>query len=126
MQAELPITIVADGQFSKALNPLLSELEMWINFQALKADWYGNENCCLIFDFRLIRTLEEKTQQLTDNWTLAHGFAYHYDSSNLTTVAFIAVEDLIKKGVGIDQGIKARLTAVANIIVRQHGLVALA
>ncbi|PKG37660.1 hypothetical protein CXF74_17750 [Psychromonas sp. Urea-02u-13] len=126
MQEALPITIVADGQFSKALKPLLSELEMWINFQALKADWYGNEDCRLVFDFSLIRTLEEKTQQLTDNWIVAPGFAYHYDSSKLTTVAFIAVEDLIKKGVGIEQGIKFRLTAVANIIARQHGLVALA
>jgi hypothetical protein len=126
MQQALPITIVADGQFSNALNPLLSKLEMWINFQALKADWYGNEDASLSFDFSLIRTLEEKQQHFsTDNWIVESGYAYHYNSCNLTTIAFIAVDDLVHNGVGIEQTIKARLTSVANIIALQHGLLAL-
>ena len=108
MQQGLPITIAADGQFSNSLKPLLARLEMWINFQALKADWYGNEDCILSFDFTLVRTLEEKMQHLTaDNWTVASGYAYHYDSSRLTTIAFIAVDDLGQSGIGIEQAIKA-------------------
>lgn len=96
---------------------------MWINFQALKADWYSNEDCTLSFDFSLIRKLEEKTQHLsTDNWIIASGYAYHYDSSRLTTIAFIALDDLAQSGVGIERAIKARLTAVANMIALQHGL----
>lgn len=123
MQQGLPITIVADGQFSNSLTPLLKKLEMWINFQALKADWYGNADCTLLFDFSLIRTLEEKTQQLdTDNWIVTTGSAYHYDNSRLKTVAFIALDDLLQNGVGIEQSIKARLTTVANTIAKQHGL----
>lgn len=125
MQDRLPITIVADGQFSKALQPLLSKLEMWINYQALKANWYGNEACSLTFDFSLIRSLPEKTQVNTKHWIAAPGYAYQYESSNLTTTAFIAVEDLIKHGEGIEQAIKSRLIAIANIIATQHGLTAL-
>ena len=126
MQQNLPITIVADGQFSDSLNPLLSKLEMWINFQALKANWYGNEDCILTFDFSLIKKLEEKTQQMmADNWTIESGYAYHYDCSRLITIAFIAIDDLVKGRVGIEQAIKARLKTVANIIALQHGLSAL-
>lgn len=126
MQQGLPITIVADGQFSNSLKPLLAKLEAWINFQALKAGWYGNEECILSFDFTLIRALEEKMQQLTaDNWIVDSGYAYHYNSSRLTTIAFIALDDLDKSAMGTEQAIKARLTAVANIIALQHGLLAL-
>ncbi|WP_415227625.1 hypothetical protein [Psychromonas sp.] len=126
MQQGLPITIAADGQFSNSLKPLLNKLEMWINFQALKANWYGNEDCILSFDYTLVRTLEEKIKHLTaDNWIVGSGYAYHYDSSSLTTTAFIAVGDLGQSSVGIEQAIKARLTAVANIIALQHGFLAL-
>ncbi len=129
MQQELPITIAADGQFSNSLKPLLTKLEMWINFQALKADWYCNEDFTLSFDFTLVRTLEEKTQHLTaagaGSWIVEPGYAYHYESSRLTTIAFIAVDDLVQGGVGIEQAIKARLAGVANTIALQHGFLAL-
>ncbi|PKG76838.1 hypothetical protein CXF86_00660 [Shewanella sp. GutCb] len=132
MQQELPITIVAEGKFSNSLKPLLTQLELWINFQAVKADWYGNEDCILSFDFTLVRTLEEKTPLLTavsaeggEGWIVEPGYAYHYDSSSLKTIAFIAVNDLIQNGTGIEQAIKDRLTSVANAIGLQHGLLAL-
>ena len=129
LQQGLPITIVADGQFSDSLKPLLTQLEMWINFQALKADWYGDEDFILSFDFTLVRSLEEKIQQITEvsveSWVVESGYAYHYESSCLTTIAFIAVDDLVQGGVGIEQAIKARLTSVANIIALKHGFLAL-
>ena len=58
-------------------------------------------------------------------WNIEKGYAYHYESGNLTTIAFIAVDDLLEGGVGIEQGIKARLTAVANSVGSEHGLLAL-
>ena len=137
MQAALPITITADGQFSSSLDPLLNKLEMWINYQALKAQWFANETCSLYFDFKLIRSLDEKAQLTSDNqWVVTPGYAYHYDNNNLNispnnsinnnnvynTTAYIAVADLVKGGVGIEQAIKSRLTAVTNIIAAQHGL----
>ncbi|WP_299793117.1 hypothetical protein [uncultured Shewanella sp.] len=138
LQQELPITIAADSRFSSSLKPLLTELEMWLNFQALKADWYGDEEFVLNFDFTLIRSLDEKMQQLeaagascnTSNgsaaaWNIEKGYAYHYESSNLMTTAFIAVDDLLEAGVGIEQGIKDRLTAVANSVASEHGLLGL-
>ncbi|MCL1051867.1 hypothetical protein L2755_19880 [Shewanella abyssi] len=132
MQQGLPITIVADGKFSNSLKPLLTQLELWINFQAVKADWYGNEDCILSFDFTLVRTLEEKSQLLTavsaesaEGWIVESGYAYLYDSSSLKTIAFIAVDDLVQGGVGIELAIKARLTSVANAIGLQHSLLAL-
>lgn len=126
MQQDVPITIKADGQFSHSLKPLLSNLEMWINYQALKAGWYANEDHTLCFDFTLIRTLDEKTQYFSaENWTVASGYAYHYESHHLTTTAFIALDDLIKSGVGIEQAIKQRLINVTNTIALQHGFLAL-
>lgn len=126
MQQDVPITIEADGQFSSSLKPLLSNLEMWINFQALKADWYGNENVTLCFNFTLIRKLEEKTSSpATKNWNVESGYAYHYESSNLTTIAFIALDDLLQSSVGIEQAIKQRLINVTNTIARTHGFQAL-
>lgn len=135
MQQELPMTIVADGNFSNSLKPLLTQLEMWINFQALKADWYGKEDCVLSFDFTLVRTLAEKQQLLTaasdegtesgGRWVVESGYAYHYDCSSQKTRAFIAVDDLVQGGVGIEQAIKARLVCVANAVGIQHGLLAL-
>lgn len=122
MQQGLPITIVADSQFSSSLKPLLSKLEMWINFQALKADWYGNEDYSLSFDFTLIRTLDEKIQYLTaESWTVNSGYAYQHESSSLTTIAFIAVDDFLQGTVGIEQAIKRRLIKVTNTIALQHG-----
>ncbi|QQX81279.1 hypothetical protein JK628_05260 [Shewanella sp. KX20019] len=132
MHQEFPITIVADGRFSNSLKPLLSQLEMWINFQALKADWYGNEDCILSFDFTLVRTLEDKAQQLTstsgestDSWIVESGYAYRFESSTLKTSAFIAVADLLEAGTGIEPAIKARLVSVANAIGVQQGLLGL-
>jgi len=146
LQQGLPITIAADSRFSSSLKPLLTELEMWINFQALKADWYGNEDFVLSFDFTLVRSLDEKVQQLETArascnvsnasngsaaaaWNIEKGYAYHYESSKLTTIAFIAVDDLLEAGAGIEQGIKDRLIAVANAVAKsvgsEHGLLAL-
>jgi len=142
LQQGLPITIAADSRFSSSLKPLLTQLEMWINFQALKADWYGNEDFVLSFDFTLVRSLDEKMQQLKTArascnasnasngsaaaaWNIEKGYAYHYESSNQTTIAFIAVDDLLEGGVGIEQGIKDRLSAVANSVGSEHGLLAL-
>ncbi len=136
MQQELPITIAADSCFSSSLKPLLTQLEMWINFQALKADWYGNEDFVLSFDFTLVRSLDEKMQQMktaraasAESWVVESGYAYHYESSSLMTIAFIAVDDLLQGGVGIEQAIKDRLIAVANTVANsvgsEHGFLAL-
>ncbi|WP_259655893.1 hypothetical protein [Shewanella colwelliana] len=155
MQQGFPITITADSQFSSSLKPLLAQLEMWLNFQALKADWYSNEDFILSFDFILVRSLAEKAEHLTSapadtqagthadtqvknenaeesaadalakRWVVEPGYAYQNDSSKLTTTAFIAVDDLVQGGVGIEQGIKARLIAVANAVGQQHCLIAL-
>ena len=133
IEQQLPITISADSGFSSSLKPLLVELEMWINFQALKADWYGDETCILAFDFTLVRSLEEKGLAASDKkWKAEDGYAYCYDSESLNTTAFIAVADLltpIKGGVGIEQAIKQRLVSVVNGVAssagRGHRLLAL-
>ncbi|GIU27464.1 hypothetical protein TUM4644_24370 [Shewanella colwelliana] len=147
MQQGFPITITADSQFSSSLKPLLAQLEMWLNFQALKADWYSNEDFILSFYFILVRSLAEKAEHLRSasadtqvknekgeesaadalakRWVVEPGYAYQNDSSKLTTTAFIAVDDLVQGGVGIEQGIKARLIAVANAVGQQHCLIAL-
>ena len=122
----LPITIVADEHFSHSLKPLLTKLEMWLNFQALKANWYGDEDFILTFNFTIIRTLEEKNQHLLDhNYTIKSGYAFHYDDSTLTTTAFISVADLAKQKINVDQTIKKRLTAVTNKIAEQYKLLPL-
>ncbi len=124
MQQGFPITITADDRFSSSLKPLLAKLEMWINFQALKADWYGKEDHILSFDFTLVRTLDEKAEQLiSESWIVEPGYAYHYESSRLMTIAFIAVDDLLERGTGIEEEIKSRLVVVANAAGRQHGLI---
>ncbi|MCG9722663.1 hypothetical protein [Shewanella sp. Isolate7] len=126
MNQGFPITISADDRFSSTLKPLLAQLEMWINFQALKADWYGNEEHILSFDFTLVRTLDDMAELLASkNWIVEPGYAYHYESSRLMTIAFIAVDDLLERGTGIEQAIKSRLVAVANAIGQQYGLIAL-
>ncbi len=123
MQQGLPITITAEKQFSRSLKPLLNKLEMWINYQALKVNWYGSENCTLLFDFSLVRTIDEKSLQINiDNWITETGYAYCYDASNSQTTAFIAVNDLLQNGVGIEKAIKERIIFVANIVAMQHKL----
>ncbi|MGS0682306.1 hypothetical protein ACVBIL_14220 [Shewanella sp. 125m-7] len=133
MQEKLPITISADNGFSSSLKPLLIELEMWLNFQALKADWYGDEACILAFDFTLVRSLEDKGLDVSEKsgsaaagkeWVLGDGYAYCYDYASLKTTAFIAVADLltpIKGGVGIEQAIKGRLVSVVNAVASSAG-----
>ncbi|GIU46347.1 hypothetical protein TUM4438_21940 [Shewanella sairae] len=131
-QEQLPITISADSGFSNSLKPLLLELEMWLNFQALKADWYGDEACILAFDFTLVRSLEDKRLDSSEEgaaagkeWVTGEGYAYCYDSASLNTTAFIAVADLLEAGVGIEQAIKSRLVGVVNAVGKEHGLVSL-
>ena len=126
MQQQLPITILADSRFSSSLKPLLTQLEMWINFQALKADWFGDEASILSFEFTLVRTIEEQVQDFkSENWVVKSGYAYSYDCKSLKTTAFIAVADLLEAGVGIEQGLKQRLVAVANSVASEHELLAL-
>lgn len=123
----LPITITADDSFSSALTPLLHKLEMWINFQTLKADWYGNENHVLIFHYTIVRTIAEKSDMMIGaDWEIDNGFAYHYQSQTLTTNAFIAIADLVKNQTAVEQAIKSRITRVANAIAKQHGLTSVA
>ncbi|WP_394203043.1 hypothetical protein [Shewanella waksmanii] len=126
MQQDFPMTIVADGHFSDSLKPLLVELEMWLNFQALKTDWFANEASILSFEFTLVRTLQEKQSQLqNENWVTEPGYAYHYQSDTQLTLAYIAINDIAAAGSGIEKAIKARLLAVANIVGKQHGLIPL-
>ncbi|WOT04487.1 hypothetical protein [Shewanella youngdeokensis] len=123
MQEQFPITILAENGFSSSLKPLLTQLEMWINFQALKADWFGDEACILSFEFTLVRGLEDKVlDSKNHNWITGDGYAYCYDRESLKTTAFIAVADLLEAGVGIEQGIKLRLVSVANSVGSEHGL----
>ena len=122
MQDKLPITITSEGQFSNALTPLLHKLEMWLNFQALKANWYENEESILAFHFTLIRQLEEKPQvSLANHWTIGPGYAFLYHSDKLTTNAYITIADLVKNPHNIEHTIKSRLTEVTNAVVIQHG-----
>ena len=127
MQAALPITIGSEGSFSTALTPLLHKLEMWINYHALKANWYADESCRLCFEFKLIRTLDEKAVLLrTEQWVLSSGYAYQHDSTTHKTSAFICIADIVKHGTGIEKAIKGRLTAVSNIVALQYGLAPIA
>lgn len=137
MQEQLPITILADSRFSSSLKPLLTQLEMWINFQALKADWFGDEACILSFEFTLVKTIEEQglhacaanekgaVAASSKEWNVEAGYAYSYDNKSLKTTAFIAVADLLEAGVGIELGIKQRLVDVANGVGAEHGLLGL-
>jgi len=123
----LPITVNADDSFSTALTPLLHKLEMWINFQALKANWYGDESCILTFHYTIVRTLAEKVDEMPEaEWQVDQGFAYRYNSETLTTQAFIAIADLVQQNTGIEQTIKSRMTRVANAIAKQHELTIIA
>jgi len=124
--ADLPITIVADSKFPDSLKPSINKLEMWLNFQALKANWYGDESFILTFNFTILRTLEEKQQHLLDhNYTVEFGYAFYYDEVALTTTAYIAVADLAKQKVGVEKAIKNRLTTVTNKIAAQYALLPL-
>lgn len=125
MYNSLPITVVADQTFSSALTPLIKKLEMWINFQALKANWYEDERIILSFNFMLVKTIEEK-QLTTEYWVIDTGIAYQHQSNNLNTQALIAIADLVKINEGIEQAIKNRLIQVANAIAKQHQLTPLA
>ncbi|GIU49347.1 hypothetical protein TUM4438_32750 [Shewanella sairae] len=127
---QFPMTITAAANFSDSLKPLLTELEMWLNFQALKADWYSNEAHVLQFDFCLVRSLDEAMVQQgreTDRsrWVVAGGYAYLFEVKNLHTKAYIAVDDLLKSGTGIEREIKTRLLAVANAVAVEHDLLKL-
>ena len=127
---QFPMTISAAGNFSDSLKPLLAELEMWLNFQALKADWYSNEAHVLQFNFSLVRSLTDAmAQQIkeTDSstWVVAGGYAYLFEAKTLHTEAYIAVDDLLKSGIGIEREIKTRLLAVANAVAVEHDLLRL-
>jgi len=61
MHDSLPITIAADQAFSNALPPLIKKLEMWINFQAFKANWYQDETIILSFNFVLVKTIQKNS-----------------------------------------------------------------
>lgn len=123
MQVDIPMTINADEQFLNEIKPLLSKLEMWMNFQALKSNWYANEDRIYSFDFTLIKSLQDKSQELeADVWIVEDAFAYAHDPISLKTEAYIIVKDLKGSHFSIEQEIKSRLTSVANIIALQHGL----
>lgn len=127
---QFPMTISAAGNFSDSLKPLLAELEIWLNFQALKADWYSNEAHVLQFNFSLVRSLTDAmAQQMKEtdssNWVVDGGYAYLFEAKTLNTKAYIAVDDLLKSGIGIEREIKTRLLAVANAVAVEHDLLRL-
>lgn len=76
----------------------------------------------------MVRTIEEqrlKTAASGKKWRVEEGYTYCYDIESLKTTSFIAVADLLEAGVGIEQGIKERLVAVANSVGAEHGLLGL-
>lgn len=47
MEQDLPITVTSQGLFEagdKSSEFLMTKLEAWLNFKALQANWYGDEN----------------------------------------------------------------------------------
>ena len=132
MQEGFPIVISVDEPLkakASGLPALAANLEAWINFQALKAGWYSDENLVLAFDISLrdAQTFETESAQLgTDNWTVQpQQYAFHHDSANQRTIAFICLSDeqLRAGGSAVQQQLQTALKAVCNQVAEQYSLI---
>ena len=132
MQDGIPITLNADNSLAasvKTLHSSMVKIEAWINFQALKADWYGDENKILSFDITLT-TVEQFKAGASDrrsaNWREAADSSYAccHNSADLSTVVFIPVPAaVVEAGANaFEHGLQAVLSEAVNSVGGQYGL----
>lgn len=131
MQDGFPIAITIHPDLSPRLGKaamIAAKTEAWINFQALKAGWYADESCVLNFDFTLMtREIfdQHRSNMTTSNWTVSadENTAFFHDRNSAQTTAFIVIR--ARDLVAFEQVLQNRLVSVANLVVKDYGLVGL-
>ena len=89
-------------EIDDSLKPLVQStvptVEAWLNFEALKAGWYGDQSKVLNFTFRLVTTSAfERQMQSTGQlaWQISENrqTAHIHQSKTLNTLALLAFDD---------------------------------
>jgi hypothetical protein len=124
MEQGFPITVRASKHLasqSKQVEPVLGNIEAWINFQALKAQWYEDEAKVPEFDFIVVANSDFSVSTGDFNepdWVIEHDndLAIRQDGQFHTKV-------VIGVGrAGFADAVKMRLVEVANRVVEGYGL----
>jgi hypothetical protein len=123
-EQDFPITVRASQHLasqSKQVEPVLGNIEAWINFQALGALWYEDESKVPEFDFIVVAKADfaASTADFTEpGWIIEHDNAVAIlQDSQFHTKAVIGVGRS-----GFADSVKMQLVAVANRVVKAYGL----
>ncbi len=124
MEQGFPITVRASQYLasqSKQVEPVLANIEAWINFQALKAQWYCDEAKVPEFDFIVVANTDfaASTADFTEpGWIIEHDNALAMlQDGQFHTQVVIGVGRT-----GFADAVKMSLVEVANRVVKGYGL----
>ena len=128
MDHNLPITVTSKGLFEagdKSSEFLMTKLEAWLNFKALQANWYGDEDLVLtinvsimpeklFLDNQVDRSL--KWQSLSSNTTTAL-FNHNESITSFTCFLMLSNDELnetMAKPQKVEDMLQNKLATVAN------------
>ncbi|WP_440874570.1 hypothetical protein [Thalassotalea sp. PLHSN55] len=141
MLNDLPMTLSAESKLTDNLHhgkQLLEQLEAWLNFQALKANWFADENKSLTCTFVLLsqQSFQQTVSQIKSldgqqqaQWTLAdhNDFMVKQAPNSRSVKAVLAISEAVLNSKSDDNALlnselKQTLVAVVNTIATQNQL----
>ncbi len=133
MSASLPITFSALLDVfnnKKMASKLLIELEAWLNFETMKASWYGDESKMIKITLYLLSA--DKFNQLANGLDASikrlvqqPNFVIYSKKSPLNITALFmspTIEEQVLDKISIEQQLKQELLTMLNLIADEQGL----
>ncbi len=134
--ADLPITVTSKGMFeSNDENAvfLMEKLQGWINFQALAANWYSDENNIVTIKITLMpeKAYLRCDEQSSDLWRpiQTSGLsALLMANENLNTHCCIVaignadLKEMMDDGKKVEPNLQALLVSACNYLTKSNGL----
>jgi hypothetical protein len=124
----LPMVILLEEtlrqQFPQ-MKMVAQKVEAWINFAALKANWYADESRVLSFEFKLIDSGQFSRQVdslIAAKWQVDNekGFAYYHAKGHFDKLALIAVDGSHMKA--FEHILQMKIVEIANTVGKDFSL----
>lgn len=135
MQSNLPMQIIAESEMFKEIpqaQATIAQLEAWLNFETLTANWYPDEKSnisCLVF-FISETNFEQKATDLTlADWTINQAEGYMRNCTPikqkfraLCSITEVQLKRFKENPEQLGQQLKKQLITVINDIALQQEL----
>jgi hypothetical protein len=104
-------------------NSLLTRIEAWLNFNALKQNWFGDESLIVQMDFTFMPESKFLDQDVDDQWQTIQlpgvVAVYHHDKASTQFTCYIMLNNddlkfLMDNPKDVETEFRTKLTKAAN------------